>query len=60
MFRGKDNALMPNWLHLTVGYHGRSSSTMTSNIPIRRPKGQMLAAGKEGPVFGPVKPLILN
>lgn len=55
MFRGKDNALMPNWLHLPVGYHGRSSSIIPSNIPIRRPKGQMLAAGTEGPVFGPSK-----
>ena len=42
MFRGKDNALMPNWVHLPVGYHGRSSSIIPSNTPIRRPKGQTL------------------
>lgn len=53
MFRGKDNALMPNWLHLPVGYHGRSSSIITSNIPIRRPNGQILPNGYETPIFGP-------
>ncbi|EPQ02727.1 Fumarylacetoacetase [Myotis brandtii] len=41
MFRGKDNALMPNWLHLPVGYHGRASSVVVSGTPIRRPMGQM-------------------
>ena len=40
MFRGKDNALMPNWLHLPVGYHGRSSSVVVSGTPVRRPIGQ--------------------
>ena len=34
MFRGKENALMPNWLQLPVGYHGRSSSIIPSNTPI--------------------------
>ena len=55
MFRGKENALMPNWLHLPVGYHGRSSSIIQSNIPIRRPKGQTLPVGSNKPVFGPSK-----
>lgn len=55
MFRGKDNALTPNWLHFPVGYHGHNSSVIPSNITIWRPKGQMLAAGTEGPVFGPSK-----
>ncbi|MGC6438629.1 MAG: fumarylacetoacetase, partial [Flavobacteriaceae bacterium] len=55
MFRGKENALMPNWLHLPVGYHGRSSSIITSEISIYRPKGQTLAAGADTPVFGPSK-----
>lgn len=41
MFRGKENALMPNWLHLPVGYHGRSSSIVLSGTPIRRPCGQL-------------------
>uniref|UniRef100_A0A674A484 Fumarylacetoacetase n=1 Tax=Salmo trutta TaxID=8032 RepID=A0A674A484_SALTR len=41
MFRGKENALMPNWLRLPVGYHGRASSIVVSGTPIRRPSGQM-------------------
>ncbi|XP_077374389.1 fumarylacetoacetase isoform X4 [Festucalex cinctus] len=41
MFRGKENALMPNWLSLPVGYHGRASSVVVSGTPIRRPLGQM-------------------
>lgn len=53
MFRDPDNALLPNWLHLPVGYHGRSSSIVVSGTKIRRPKGQTLPQGKEKPVFGP-------
>ena len=53
MFRGKENALMPNWLHMPVGYHGRSSSIIPSRIPIHRPQGQILPAGADEPVFGP-------
>ena len=41
MFRGKDNALQPNWLHLPVGYHGRSSSVVISGTDVRRPRGQL-------------------
>ncbi|NER13344.1 fumarylacetoacetase [Leptobacterium flavescens] len=55
MFRGADNALMPNWLHIPVGYHGRSSSIIPSGIPVHRPKGQTLPAGEDQPVFGPSK-----
>ncbi len=55
MFRGEDNALMPNWLHMPVGYHGRSSSIIPSGIPIHRPQGQTLPAGADTPVFGPSK-----
>lgn len=51
MFRGKENALMPNWKHLPVGYHGRASSIVVSGEPIRRPKGQVLPKGKDKPVF---------
>ncbi|CAF0761659.1 unnamed protein product [Didymodactylos carnosus] len=43
MFRGKDNALNPNWLHLPIGYHGRASSVVISGTPIRRPNGQKMA-----------------
>ncbi|EGV42747.1 fumarylacetoacetase [Bizionia argentinensis JUB59] len=55
MFRGADNALMPNWLHIPVGYHGRSSSIIPSGIPIHRPQGQTLPADSDTPVFGPSK-----
>merc|ERR1712137_1212922 len=41
MFRGADNALMPNWLHLPVGYHGRASSVIVSGTPLHRPMGQL-------------------
>uniref|UniRef100_A0A4W4FZI7 Fumarylacetoacetase n=1 Tax=Electrophorus electricus TaxID=8005 RepID=A0A4W4FZI7_ELEEL len=55
MFRGKENALMPNWLRLPVGYHGRASSLVVSGTPIRRPRGQMRP--DPAPVFGPSKQL---
>ena len=55
MFRDKENALLPNWLHIPVGYHGRSSSIVTSHIPIHRPKGQTMPEGAKEPVFGPSK-----
>ena len=41
MFRGKENALNPNWLHLPVAYHGRASSVVVSQTPIYRPYGQI-------------------
>lgn len=41
MFRGKENALMPNWLHLPVGYHGRASSVVVSGTDVIRPRGQV-------------------
>ena len=53
MFRGKENALMPNWLHLPVAYHGRSSSIIPSGIPVHRPQGQKLPNGATAPIFGP-------
>ena len=55
MFRGKENALMPNWLHLPVGYHGRASSIVVSGTPIHRPNGQQIPQDAEAPVFGPSK-----
>lgn len=54
MFRGPENALMPNWLHLPVGYHGRASSVVVSGTPIHRPMGQ-LKPPEGPPVFGPCK-----
>jgi fumarylacetoacetase len=55
MFRGKENALMPNWLHLPVGYHGRSSSIIVSGEPIHRPIGQSKPKDADQPIFGPCK-----
>lgn len=53
MFRDPDNALLPNWLHIPVGYHGRSSTIVPSGIPVHRPMGQTLPNGETQPVFGP-------
>lgn len=53
MFRGEANALMPNWKHLPVAYHGRASSIVISGTPIRRPMGQYRLNENEPPVFGP-------
>lgn len=55
MFRDPDNALMPNWKHLPVGYHGRASSIKVSGTPFHRPKGQQKPNDDEPPVFGPCK-----
>lgn len=55
MFRDPENALLPNWLHIPVGYHGRSSSIIPSGINVRRPNGQTLPAGADVPVFVPSK-----
>ena len=55
MFRDPDNALLPNWLHIPVGYHGRASSIILSGQPIKRPKGQQKPNEEEPPVFGPCK-----
>ena len=52
IFRGANNALMPNWLHLPVGYHGRSSSIIVSGAPVRRPQGQTRPDDEQPPVFG--------
>ncbi len=53
MFRDPENALLPNWLHIPVGYHGRSSTIVPSGIPVHRPMGQTLPQGESTPVFGP-------
>ncbi|MFZ1705675.1 MAG: fumarylacetoacetase [Saprospiraceae bacterium] len=57
MFRDPANALLPNWLHLPVGYHGRSSSIVVSGTPVRRPNGQTIPLNAEQPIFGPCKQL---
>lgn len=55
MFRDPANALMPNWKHLPVGYHGRASSIVVSGTPFHRPKGQTKADDAEMPGFGPCR-----
>ncbi|MCO5268458.1 MAG: fumarylacetoacetase [Brumimicrobium sp.] len=52
MFRGKENALQPNWLWLPVGYHGRASSIIVSGQDIYRPKGQIKPAPDQDPIYG--------
>jgi fumarylacetoacetase len=56
MFRGKENALMPNWLHLPVGYHGRSSSIVVSGTDVKRPCGQ-ITEQENKPIFSKCKQL---
>ena len=55
MFRGPENALMPNWKHIPVGYHGRASSIVVSGTPFHRPKGQTKADDSDKPSFGPCR-----
>ncbi len=55
MFRDPANALLPNWKHLPVGYHGRASSIVVSGTPIHRPKGQTKADDATAPTFGPCR-----
>ncbi len=57
MFRGPENPLLPNWIHLPVAYHGRASSIIPSPAPIRRPIGQFLNQDNNVPVFGPSRQL---
>ncbi len=53
MFRDPKNALLPNWKHLPVGYHGRASSIVVSGTDLHRPKGQIKPADAELPVYCP-------
>lgn len=53
MFRDAENALLPNWKHLPVGYHGRASSITVSGQNIHRPKGQVMLRDAKAPVFRP-------
>jgi fumarylacetoacetase len=57
MLRGADKALMPNWLHLPVAYHGRASSVVVSGTDVRRPRGQSKPEGASAPLFGPSRSL---
>lgn len=53
MFRGAENALPPNWLHIPIGYNGRASSVVVSGTPVRRPWGQLKAPDQDKPAFLP-------
>ena len=53
MFRGPENALPPNWLHIPIGYNGRASTVVVSQTPIHRPNGQTKAPDATAPEFGP-------
>ena len=57
MFRDPDNALMPNWLHIPIGYHGRASTVVVSGTDVRRPLGQIRLPDSEGPIFSPCRKL---
>lgn len=53
MFRDPENALLPNWLEIPIGYNGRASSVVVSGTPVRRPNGQIKLPDQERPVFSP-------
>ena len=53
MFRGPENALPPNWLHIPIGYNGRASSVVVSGTDIRRPWGQLKSPDHDAPAFLP-------
>lgn len=57
MFRDPKQALLPNWKHLPVAYHGRASSIVVSGTPIHRPKGQLKLPDRELPVYGATQKL---
>ncbi len=57
MFRDPENALLPNWKHIPVGYHGRASSVVVSGKAIHRPQGQTKPSADAPPVFGPTQRL---
>ncbi|MEM9638950.1 MAG: fumarylacetoacetate hydrolase family protein, partial [Pseudomonadota bacterium] len=57
MFRGAENALPSNWLHIPIGYNGRASTVVVSGTQIRRPLGQTKAPDADAPGFGPSRKL---
>jgi fumarylacetoacetase len=57
MFRGKDNALQPNWLHMPIGYNGRASTVVVSGTKVKRPRGQLKSPNADSPSFGPCRRL---
>jgi fumarylacetoacetase len=60
MFRDPENALMPNWLHVPIGYNGRASTVVVSGTPIHRPLGQLKPPGADTPILAPCRKLDLE
>jgi fumarylacetoacetase len=60
MFRGKDNALQPNWLHMPIGYNGRASTVIVSGTRVRRPRGQLKPPMRSIQVSAPASGSISN
>ncbi|MBY4897830.1 fumarylacetoacetase [Cupriavidus sp. AU9028] len=57
MFRDPDNALLPNWLEIPIGYNGRASSVVVSGTPVRRPNGQIKLPDQPRPLYGACRKL---
>jgi fumarylacetoacetase len=57
ILRPEGAALLPNWLYLPVGYHGRAGTVVPSGTPVVRPRGQRKAAGEDAPSYGPSRRL---
>lgn len=57
MFRDPENALLPNWLEIPIGYNGRASSVVVSGTPLRRPNGQIKLPNEARPVFSACRKL---
>ena len=57
MFRGPENALPPNWLHIPIGYNGRASTVVVSGTDIHRPMGQLKGPDQDMPTFAPCRRL---
>jgi fumarylacetoacetase len=57
MFRDKSNPLLPNWLHIPIGYNGRASTVVVSGTKVKRPRGQLKPPNAKLPSFGPCKRL---
>ena len=57
IIRGEKDALQPNWVHLPVGYHGRSSTIVVDGSPIIRPRGQTKPPKQDNPIFSECKKL---
>ena len=57
LFRPDAEALLPNWRHLPVGYHGRAGTVVVSGTPVVRPSGQTKAPSDDAPRYGPSRRL---